>query len=249
MKWHNYLMAVVGVSVVVMACIVLPPYIAKQQDLKWAETAVISTEQEIQVFKKNRLDTISKLSLVMDADKSTSNITVQMELVDSSVPNYSQSRSTVIRDDEVVSTSIRELKKLQEAGLVPQFDITEQPDMSSYSLYIYTDANTPSVYVLEWKVFLSYPGFSVNLTLEDESAVIYGFIVDMETITNLDMSSAPKKWAEYLGLSLTDCVDAEKGVMGEYCENDTVTWFHFKQITHPDAISILPIEPMIVIRN
>ena len=248
MKWYKYFMTAAGVSAVVMACIVLPPYLAKKQDVRQAEQEAVNTEEEVPVFQKSQMDTISKLSLAMEADKSMSSVTVQAEkMAYSSASDQTEFKNgnTAIREEDVVNISIRELKKLEEAGIIPSLDLTESPEMTSHSLYTYTDSKTPSIYTLEWKVFLSYPGFSVNLTLEDESSTIYGFTLDMEKEHAQDLEGLPQKWAEYLGLDLAEQIEEDKGVMGTYCENGTVTWFRFRQIDQPDAISILPAVPVI----
>lgn len=249
MKLCKYVLSVAGVAAVILICIFLPANLAERRDLKQAGQ-VIPGDGEVLVFQKNQLDTISKLSLAKEAEKRISNVTVQAEeREDSSIQHHLQNRNTAIREEDIIDISIRELNELKGAGIIPELEIGPQPLMTNYALYTYIDTEEPSVYVLEWNVFLSYPGFSVNLTLEDESSKIYGFIVDMGDESKAggwDMSGLPQKWAEYLALNLAESTEDQDGILGEYCENDAVTWFRFWQGAQPRAVSIQPAKPIVV---
>ena len=249
MKRCKYVLSVAGVAAVILICIFLPANLAERRDLKQAGQ-VIPVDGEVLVFQKNQLDTISKLSLAKEAEKKISNVTVRAEeRVYLPTQNHLQNRNTAIQEEDIIDVSIRELNILKGAGIIPELEIGQWPLMTNYVLYTYIDTEDSSVYVLEWNVFLSYPGFSVNLTLEDESSKIYGFIVDMGNEMKSggpDMSSLPQKWAEYLALDLTESTEDQDDILGEYCENDTVTWFRFGHSAQPRAVSIQLTEPIIV---
>ena len=249
MKLCKYVLSVAGVAAVILICIFLPANLAERRDLKQAGQ-VIPADGEVLVFQKNQLDTISKLSLAMEEEKKISNVTVRAEeRVYLPTQNHLQNRNTAIREEDIIDVSIRELNELKEAGIIPELEIGPQPLMTNYALYTYIDTEDSSVYVLEWNVFLSYPGFSVNLTLEDESSKIYSFIVNMGDemkAGGLDISGLPQKWAEYLALDLTESTEDQDDILGEYCENDAVTWFRFGQSAQPRAVSIQPAKPVIV---
>lgn len=177
---------------VIAGCIFLPGSISAWKDERSFGIVTATGGEGLPQIKQNDLSVYEKLQLVS-----------RFEMQDGSVTVSSQrnAENTALTHETLAETCKRELLKLYEMGILPDWNWAEEVHAYNGQVLTYIDSQNPENYVLLWNVILTGAAAHFELMLDDKTGKIYQMTYWHDDEAKLPpFYTIAECWGEYLGL-------------------------------------------------
>ena len=193
MQMKNWIICVICM-LVIAGSVLIPPRLSEIQDKNKLNKMRYSTMDALQLSAQKQLSAAEKIRLI-------ASLGLQGKMV--IMTEQQKAENTFLLEQDIQTVCIDEIKKLQDLKIFPSIDVGNTVKTLAYSVQTYVDYSEPSTYAIIWKVTLTYDGFTIDLSMDDETHTIYSFsILSKKTIKELNYDNYLKNWGSYLGITI-----------------------------------------------
>ena len=148
----------------------MPVFLTKVQNQQLFGKATVEKVSETTIIgekRKEQISVLDSLKIIVKAEtQSTGIVTEQMKLDLNSIDLI-----------KIVDTLQEQVKLMQEANALPQFDMTEEFSLQYFERRTLMDSKEPTTFVSQWDIELMYDEFYIRAYMDTETGMIYQFRV------------------------------------------------------------------------
>jgi len=144
----------------------MPVFLTEIQNRRLVGKATVEKVTETTIIgekRKEQISVLDRLKIIVKAEtQSTGIVTEQMKLDLNSIDLI-----------KIVDTLQEQVKLMQEANALPQFDMTEDFSLQYFERRTLMDSKEPTTFVSLWDIELIYDEFYIRAYMDTETNVIY----------------------------------------------------------------------------
>lgn len=176
---------------ITLLCLFLPSKIAGWQDQQSFGAVHLEKSEDIKVEQNQQMTIAEKLSLFINQENTSNQISIK--------------QGKYKKEEEIPSICEKELKRLEELGIINSIDVDINSNNPQIQLTFYLSLEDPTKSMIVWNVEFTDGKSYVSINLDDETGKVLYFIEKTdEVIVNTDIDAFMKGLSQYYGLTVND---------------------------------------------
>lgn len=176
---------------ITLLCLFLPSKIAKWQDQQSFGAVHLEKTEDIKVEQNQQMTMLEKLSLFINQENTSNQISIK--------------QGKYKKEEEIPGICEKELKQLEELGILNSIDVDIQSNTPQIQLTFYLSLEDPTKSMIVWNVGFTDGKSYVSISLDDETGKILSFTEKTnEVVVNTDVDDFMKGVGQYYGLTVND---------------------------------------------
>lgn len=219
-KYENIIIGIILFSIIASFAFlpIILSYVQQNYLVDKVETSTINSDNSINSSETSIID---KLSMVCGYGK----INKDIILIDKK-----QLFEPKMNNIRIPDSIVNEIKKLQDREIIPKVNLDNNLRVIDFSLKTYIDSKNLENKVKVWDIRLDADECTLNILMDVETHIIYGFsVLSFDDTTDIKLVTNPDEFANYLGIKWNKVED--------YYSNDITYSIVEKQIFYRYRVS------------
>ncbi|GAA0766141.1 hypothetical protein GCM10008908_03510 [Clostridium subterminale] len=197
-KYENIISGIILFSIIAAFAFlpIILSYIQQNYLVGKVETSTINSDKNT---NSSETSVIDKLSMICGYGKMNKDIILidKKQLFEPKMNNI-----------RIPDSIVNEIKKLQDREIIPKVNLDNNLRVTDFSLKTYIDSKNLENKVKVWDIRLDADECTLNILMDVETHMIYGFSVSpFEDTTDIELVSNPDEFANYLGIKWSKVED------------------------------------------